>query len=358
MTETLLSAGLIAAALTYAGVPFITRRTRNWGVVDVPNARSSHAVPTPRGGGLLIAGIVLIAFPVLAAINGSLSWRAILTWELAAGGLAILGWLDDRKSLTALLRLSVHTGIALLIVIGLGYFRHLSMPFLGTVDLGWLGVPLTVVWVVGLCNAYNFMDGIDGLAGGQACITGLLWTALGLYQGSSMVALLGLMIAACSFGFLIHNWSPARLFMGDVGSGFLGVSFAMLPLIAGHYRSDARYPIAAALFVGLFVFDTSLTFMRRLVRRENVLHAHRSHLYQRMVAAGYSHSAVTVLYMLLGCAIGSAGLFYIIAPEPVSSLAAAAALLLMGALAFAVHSIERRRLLPRQSALRNTHRAL
>jgi UDP-N-acetylmuramyl pentapeptide phosphotransferase/UDP-N-acetylglucosamine-1-phosphate transferase len=160
---------------------------------------------------------------------------------------------------------------------------------------------------VGLTNAYNFMDGTDGIAACQALAAGLGWALLGWQGGVPIVAGIGLLIACGSLGFLIHNWPPARIFMGDVGSAFLGYSLAVLPVMYFHFRKDSPgAPIVGLLLVWPFVFDTAFTFLRRLLRRENVFAAHRSHLYQRMSSARSGHARVALLYSglaLAGCAL-------------------------------------------------------
>jgi UDP-N-acetylmuramyl pentapeptide phosphotransferase/UDP-N-acetylglucosamine-1-phosphate transferase len=176
----------------------------------------------------------------------------------------------------------------------------MALPLLGPLALGWFGLIMTFVWIVGLTNAYNFMDGIDGIAGGQAVVAGLGWTLLGWLDHQPLVAALGLLLAASSLGFLGHNWPPARIFMGDVGSAFLGFTLAVLPVVAAQH--NPRLAWAGVLLVWPFVFDAAFTFLRRLRKRENVFAAHRSHLYQRLVIAGYSHRFVTLLYIGLALA--------------------------------------------------------
>jgi UDP-N-acetylmuramyl pentapeptide phosphotransferase/UDP-N-acetylglucosamine-1-phosphate transferase len=148
---------------------------------------------------------------------------------------------------------------------------------------------------VGLTNAYNFMDGIDGIAGGQAVVAGVGWAIVGLLMDLPFVFIFAGLLASTALGFLFHNWPPAKIFMGDVGSAFLGFSFACLAM-AGASR-EPSLAIAGVLLVWPFVFDTLFTFFRRLKNRENVFAAHRSHLYQRLVIAGYSHRTVTLIYM-------------------------------------------------------------
>jgi UDP-N-acetylmuramyl pentapeptide phosphotransferase/UDP-N-acetylglucosamine-1-phosphate transferase len=140
------------------------------------------------------------------------------------------------------------------------------------------------------------MDGIDGIAATQALVAGLGWCLLGKLASDGGAMLAGSIIAGAAAGFLVLNWAPATLFMGDVGSAFLGFTLAAMPLVAD---DTPRLAIPAVLMVWPFVFDASLTFLRRLARGENVFAAHRSHLYQRLTAVGWSHARVTTLYLVL-----------------------------------------------------------
>jgi UDP-N-acetylmuramyl pentapeptide phosphotransferase/UDP-N-acetylglucosamine-1-phosphate transferase len=166
--------------------------------------------------------------------------------------------------------------------------------------------------VIGLTNAYNFMDGIDGIAAGQALIAAVGWSLLAWATQSMTVFPFAVVLGGSALGFLVHNWSPASVFMGDVGSAFLGYTFAALPLLARSPRTSAAndpLPLLALLFVWPFVFDSFFTFLRRLSRREHIFSPHRSHLYQRLVLAGYSHATTSLLYLSLagvGVAIGLA----------------------------------------------------
>lgn len=296
------------ALLAYGMVVGIKRLAARYNVLDIPNERSSHTTPTVRGGGAAIVLMTLGGACVSAAVNPAY-WGAVLPY--AAGGLlvAVLSWIDDMRSLSAKLRFGMHFAVALIAVAGLGYWEQISLPLVGTVTLGIVGLPLTLVWIVGLTNAYNFMDGIDGIAGGHAVVAGLGWlmlaallpTAVGASEMSPLVGVIGLLIAASSLGFLGHNWSPASIFMGDVGSAFLGYSFAVLPLFA---PTGERAPLAfaAALLMWTFLLDTGITFLYRLWKREDVFAAHRKHFYQRLIRRGVSHRDVSALY------IGLAGL--------------------------------------------------
>jgi UDP-N-acetylmuramyl pentapeptide phosphotransferase/UDP-N-acetylglucosamine-1-phosphate transferase len=285
-------------------------------LLDIPNERSLHAVPTPRGGGLAIVIVVLLGLPALARYRGEFSARIVLVYVGAGALLAAVGWIDDRRSLSPRLRLAMHIAAAALAVMGMGFFADTRLPFVPPVltggsvrsaHLGWVGLPLTLLWIVGMINAYNFMDGIDGLAAGQAVIGGVFWAVVGWQSGAALAVWLGTLIASASFGFLLHNWPSARIFMGDVASGFLGFSFAVLPLMGKDGKAPETLLGVGALFVWPFIFDTTFTFLRRLRRRENVFRAHRSHLYQRLVIAGLSHATVTTLYLGLAALGGLIG---------------------------------------------------
>jgi UDP-N-acetylmuramyl pentapeptide phosphotransferase/UDP-N-acetylglucosamine-1-phosphate transferase len=292
------------ALLAYGMVAGIKQLAARYNVLDIPNERSSHTTPTVRGGGVAIVLVTLVGACIYALMNPA-QWTVVLPYT--AGGLlvAVLSWIDDVKvkELSPKSRLLMHFAVALIAVAGLGYWEQISLPLLGTVTLGIIGLPLTLVWIVGLTNAYNFMDGIDGIASGHAVVAGLGWLILaGLYGGiPALVGVIGLLIAASSLGFLGHNWSPASIFMGDVSSAFLGYSFAVLPLFA---PVGERTPLAfaAALLMWTFLLDTGITFLYRLWKREDVFAPHRKHFYQRLTQRGVSHRDVSSLY------IGLAGL--------------------------------------------------
>ncbi len=287
--------GIASIVLSYFAVTHIGRWAEKWQILDIPNERSSHTRAIPRGGGLAIAAISLIGFIVTWLLNPRWPLTIIITFMCGAAGIATISYLDDLYSLPNGVRLTAHSLVALVSIWGLGYWHNANVPLLGQLHLGWLGPPITFLWIVGLINAYNFMDGIDGIAGGQGVVAGLGWGIWGLTSDHLLIGILGLLLAASCLGFLGHNWPPARIFMGDVGSAFLGYVFSVLAVIAA--QEDSRLVLAGVLFVWPFVFDTSFTFFRRMKNGENVFSAHRSHLYQRLVVAGYSHRFVSSLYI-------------------------------------------------------------
>ena len=296
------------AAVTAGAVEVVRRWALRQSVLDVPNSRSSHTVPTPRGGGLAI--VVVTAAGAAAAL--ALGVRGALPGLVAgAAVVATVSAVDDVRPLRPRTRFAAHGLAAGLALAVFGPWTALAVPFLGTVPLGTaLGTALGLVWVVGLTNAYNFMDGIDGIAGAQAVVAGGAWTGVGLVAGLPSVAVVGALVAASAAGFLCHNWSPARIFMGDVGSATLGFVFAALGLAASDLAdgvASQRAPLGALLLVWPFVFDAALTFGRRLRAGEDVFAAHRSHLYQRMVIAGWSHRRVAALYAAFAASSAAGG---------------------------------------------------
>jgi UDP-N-acetylmuramyl pentapeptide phosphotransferase/UDP-N-acetylglucosamine-1-phosphate transferase len=275
---------LLSFAATRALIPLLRRRD----ILDRPNPRSSHEVPTPRGGGIAVVATVLFTWTVLVAAGAALPrLPAVL---LAALLLAIVSWLDDLYGLPPLPRL-----VAQAAAVGLGLLAVPGGPlFLAAAALAWL-------WFI---NLFNFMDGIDGLAGGEAAMIGAglaLFATLGNGLDPAP-ALLAAAITGAALGFLWWNWSPARIFLGDVGSVPLGylIGFLLIDLAArGRWRIALILPL-------YFLADATLTLLRRLRRGAPVWRAHREHFYQRAVAQGLGHSAVVgrvlaVDLILIGC---------------------------------------------------------
>lgn len=281
----------VALLVTLALIPALERWARARRLLDIPNERSSHVTPTPRVGGVgLVAGVV--AGQLVRWSGGHPMVEHI--GVLAAGALSItvLSVADDLRSLPVRVRLAGQ-GLVGAAVVWQAASSDL-LPF-GTA-LHAVAPMLVAVWLVGLVNAYNFMDGIDGIAGGQAAVAALGWALSGWVVGDAPLEAVALTVATSSVGFLCFNWSPARVFMGDGGSAFLGFTFGVMPLAA---RLPGSSMVAAACFVWPFLFDTTLTLARRLWRGENVFRPHRSHLYQRLTATGLTHAQVSLVYIAL-----------------------------------------------------------
>jgi UDP-N-acetylmuramyl pentapeptide phosphotransferase/UDP-N-acetylglucosamine-1-phosphate transferase len=311
-----LALAVLVIATSYAAVEWVRRLALRRGVLDVPVERSSHEVPTPRGGGVVIVVVTLLAGLIASYVATDGLPAPMAAWLAGGAAIAVAGWVDDVRSLSTRARLVVQLAAAGLLLAAVGCWRELDLPPAGPLPLGWLGCVLGLLWIVGMTNAYNFMDGIDGIAAGQAIVAGIGWVLIGRHAADAGVAALGAAIALSGAGFLLHNRPPARIFMGDVGSGFLGFTVAGLPLLLAASPADvdrARLPVVAAALVWPFLFDAAFTFVRRLARGENVFEAHRSHLYQRLVITGASHAQVSALYSgwaLISCALGLVWLWW------------------------------------------------
>jgi UDP-N-acetylmuramyl pentapeptide phosphotransferase/UDP-N-acetylglucosamine-1-phosphate transferase len=288
----------IVGVLSYLGVRVMRYFAETHSILDVPNDRSSHTNSVPRGGGVPIVVLTIVGLWIPVLKNHAT--RGLVTYTAGAVLIAGISWLDDLYSVSTVPRFLIHSLAALLVIYGLGYLPVGNILAGSSPMVEWLSVAITFLWIVGLTNAYNFMDGIDGIAGSQALVAGIGWLLLGLLTGQVFVTSCGLLVSATALGFLIHNWSPAKIFMGDVASAFLGFTLATLPLIFNAGSPPAgrglRVPFAGLIFVWPFVFDATLTFFRRLFRGERVFSAHRSHLYQRLVIAGHTHQFVSLLY--------------------------------------------------------------
>jgi UDP-N-acetylmuramyl pentapeptide phosphotransferase/UDP-N-acetylglucosamine-1-phosphate transferase len=292
-----LIAFILLTTVAYFGVDLV----RNWlmqhRIVDLPNERSSHSVPTPRGGGLMIVLISLIVALISLFIDQE--WKTGLVFVVVGCGVAWIGWQDDVRSLSPKSRFLLQGLAAVVTIIGFGYFDAVTIPLFGILRLGIIGIPITLLWIVGLINAFNFMDGIDGISGCVALTAALGWMLfLGVNgQFSSPLFWIALAIAASNLGFLGHNWSPARIFMGDVASTFLGFCFAVFPLLSVDKVEDSF--LLGVIVLWAYILDTFFTFARRAIKREKVFSAHRSHIYQRLVISGYHVSSITSLYLML-----------------------------------------------------------
>jgi UDP-N-acetylmuramyl pentapeptide phosphotransferase/UDP-N-acetylglucosamine-1-phosphate transferase len=300
--------------LSYYGVEWFRRWSLRRQLFDVPNERSSHTTPTPLGGGLVIVLISLTAYTIYAVfIAGNFAFSYVLGAVL----IAAVSWLDDLYTVSIIWRFLVHALAAFLVISYVGYFDESYVQFFPATRTGEIvGVSITFLWIVWLTNAYNFMDGIDGIAGMQAVIAGIGWLLVGNLLGADSVEFYGGVLASSSLGFLVQNWQPARIFMGDAGSAFLGFSFAVLPLLGGREIDAAAgnrqfLPFAAAALVWLFIFDTVYTFFRRAANAEKVWKAHREHLYQKFVAAGFSHRLTAGLYGLFSILTVAATILWI-----------------------------------------------
>lgn len=281
-----ITAFIVALCLPWFMTPYLIAYTTNRGVLDIPNARSLHDAPVPRGGGIAVA-IVVIGFELLASIF-LVEFRTGLL-ALAGGGstMAALGWADDRVSLSPVLRLVAQIFVAAVVVL-----------IIGADDL-LLGLTSLIV-IVAAINFFNFMDGADGLAIGVAAV-GCALLSLAALPLFTVLALILAVTAGSACGFLRWNWHPAKIFMGDAGSYFLGFHLAGLAILAGTWGAQ---PLWFAIVFAPLLTDAALTIVRRLLNGERFWQAHRSHVYQRFAARGIGHSKLASCYMAASLLLG------------------------------------------------------
>jgi len=295
---------ILAATISIsAGSAAFLARYRDWfGILDIPNQRSSHHVPTPRTGGIGIFIALAAAFLAGWFWKGP-EWFSHQDYWLAAGGAAffVLGLCEDVLHLSERLRLAIQTLLALPIAFYGPRIAAATLPGIAVSLPGPASLALTVFWYVGFVNVFNFLDGIDGYAAGEALCAGVFIAAL---SGSFWP----LLISAAAAGFLIFNFQPARLFMGDGGSYLLGFLLAA-SCAAGPLKSGA--PFAAFLLVlSSFIVDSAATLARRIAKGAPWMKAHRSHYYQRLTDLGFSHAQVSLMNMGLTALLGASAVIY------------------------------------------------
>jgi Fuc2NAc and GlcNAc transferase len=285
-----------ALALTVPAAWMLTGLVRRYAIrhamLDIPNARSSHAIPIARGGGLAIV-IVYLAAVLLLRFAGLLDTPT--TAGLGGGGLLIaaVGYMDDRKALPASIRFVVHLLSALWVIALLGGFADAWLRSFGLHGV-LLGSVLAILSIAWMTNLFNFMDGIDGIAASEAIFIACAGAFIGWRHGAAPgVTLAMLALAGASMGFLLWNWPPAKIFMGDVGSGFLGFSLAALGISVS---AEGAIPIEVCVILGgVFLVDSTFTLLRRVVRGDRWYEAHRAHAYQRLARRWNAHLPVTAV---------------------------------------------------------------
>ncbi len=285
-----LALGALPLGCAWALTALVRRYALRTELLDHPNDRSSHTVPTPRGGGVaIVASFMLLVLAM--GLLGLIEQRLMIAALGAGAVVALLGFIDDRASLPARVRFAGH---ALAAAWCIGWMNAIPrVPIFGhVVDLGWAGPALCGLFIVWMINLFNFMDGIDGIASVEAITTtlggALLWWLAG--SGTGWVAAVA--FAGCVAGFLAWNWPPAKIFMGDAGSGFLGLMVALLALWSG--QSTPLLFWAWFILVGCFMVDATTTLIRRVRRGEKFFEAHRAHAYQYASRRAGRHLPVTL----------------------------------------------------------------
>ena len=333
-----LSLALAAAAVSLAATAVVIAAARRAGAFDLPGPRRVHREPVPTLGGLALALAVLgVAWGarLLPGPAAALDPRPLLGLTLASIPMLAVGVVDDLRGTHPLAKLAIQA-VAALILIPFGYgVPELTNPFQGSFDSGWLNVPLTVAWVVVVTNAINLIDGLDGLASGAVLIAaGTLWW-VGRWHGDFYVMFIAALLIGATLGFLRFNFPPARIFMGDTGSHFLGLSLAAVSLLENRKGTAAVTLLLPLVALAVPIADGAAAFVRRLVRGRPVFHADVGHIHHRLLRLGLSQRAA-VLALWGVCALCGlmAALLAALPRSASTGLATALGLLLFAALAW------------------------
>ena len=295
---------VIAFIFTFATTPLVRRFAYKIGAVDVPrDKRRVHKRPTPRIGGLAIIFGFLVAI-----ISFNDSWtKELVSILIGVGILGVLGIIDDCKELDAKLKFVVQIVAALVVVI----FGDIRISVMSNPNVfsenpyiifpQWLSITVTVLWIVFMTNAVNFIDGLDGLAAGVSAIMSMSLVFIAITYHEYEIALLGIALMGACFGFLPFNFNPAKIFMGDTGSMFLGYMLSVLS-VQGMFKSYAVISFAVPIIMlGLPLFDALFAMLRRLLTGKNPMSADRGHLHHRLYDMGFSQKqTVFILYAISG----------------------------------------------------------
>lgn len=286
------SAFLLSLFLT----KYLITHASSLGMVDAPNARSSHVQPTPKGGGLSFFLIFTIILLVLYFRGNPFK---TLVAPLLFGGpvVVLLGWFDDRMNLSALLRLFVHFLVAAVIygLVTRWFSEEFHISFLPNIFVvTFIFCLLFISWFI---NLYNFMDGADGLAASTGIAGSILLAVISLLHGTEEISVIYILFAYSISGFLYFNWQPAKIFMGDTGSYFLGFVFASMALICKVHADISFY--SHIILFGFFIVDATYTLGMRAFRRQKLLEPHRQFAFHKLMAKGWSHGKLSVFYVMV-----------------------------------------------------------
>jgi len=318
-------------------------------LLDHPNDRSLHTAPTPRTGGLAIVASIVVGLLLVEAtgwadvtffMSAHPTRSGVWFWVMGSTlALSAVSFWDDRAGLSPAIRFILHGLAATGVVWGACLtVAAVSVPILGSFSLEWLAPSLTVLGLMWVANLYNFMDGMDGFAGGMTVLGFGMLGYLAWIGGSQELALLALLISAAAAGFLFFNLPPARVFMGDVGSVPLGFLAGTLAVLGVH---DGVFDLWAPLLIfSPFIVDATVTLLRRLSRGVKVWQAHREHYYQRLVLAGWSHRKTVLAEYVLMLACGTTAVLYVHVIELFRLAILLMWVVVYAALAWSVRSVE------------------
>ncbi|WP_404455700.1 undecaprenyl/decaprenyl-phosphate alpha-N-acetylglucosaminyl 1-phosphate transferase [Virgibacillus necropolis] len=276
--------------------PFVKKLAVSIGAVDQPNDRKVHKNVMPRLGGLAI--ILSSLLGILLFLPDTLS-----AWPIIAGAAIItfVGVLDDLIELSAKIKLSGQLAAAIVTVIGGVQIEFITLPFGERIEFSYLAIPLTIIWIVGVTNAINLIDGLDGLAAGVSSIVLLTISGMAISMGSTFVAIIGMVVLGSTIGFLFYNFHPAKIFMGDTGALFLGYMISVLAVM-GLFKNVALFSLIVPIIIlGVPLLDTIFAIIRRIIQRKPLGMADKLHLHHCLIRLGFTHrQTVIMIYAMSG----------------------------------------------------------
>lgn len=320
----ILIALLSAFVVAYLLVPVSIKIAHHIGAIDQPDKRKVHSRAMPRLGGLAIFISFMLCIILLIKVSGPFTG---IIW--GAGIVFLVGMLDDVLQLSPWVKLAgqiVAAGVAVHFGVVVNFVTN---PFNGMLGLGYFSIPLTLVWIVGVTNAINLIDGLDGLAAGVSSIAAATMGVVALIQGQSMVAIVAFLLVASILGFLPFNFHPARTFMGDGGSNFLGFILGCLA-VTGLTKSAALISLLMPIVIlGIPIFDTFFAIIRRINNKAPIFRPDKNHLHHRLMAMGYSHRGSVLIIYGISCFFGAVAIFLTMLNIPKATLILALLLLLI-----------------------------
>lgn len=289
---------ILAIGIVVFSISFVVSRAfaRRGLLPDRPNSRSSHTAVTPRSGGMAITSAWMIGMFLVVSVAPS-TGLVIFPLIFITLFVFIVGLVDDRYSLPATIKLAGQVGAAAAYIGFLGALEKGPAPFVGLITLGIAGSALTLLWIVGFMNAYNFMDGVNGIAAGCGGFALAALAAAAAFSGATAVAVGAGFLAFALFGFLLVNFPSGRIFMGDNGSQTVGFLAAALAVLAAGETNGKVSALFLPTAFAPFLFDVIFTVSHRFLRGRNVAAAHREHLYQLLARRGWSHARVAASYL-------------------------------------------------------------
>lgn len=308
---------LISGFISFILTPYVIRLANKIGAIDIPkDDRRVHKSPIPRMGGLSI----YLSCIIVSLFTLKMNYR-MFGLLFGATFIVVMGIIDDVKPLKPLTKLLVQIAAACILMLFNIRIKTLSLPFFGHdryFDIGYFGMLLTILWVVGVTNAVNLIDGLDGLACGTGIIASITLFIISLISGRYLSAIMTITLAGASLGFLYYNFNPAKIFLGDTGSQFIGYMLASISIL-----SAIKYYTAFSIFVpilafGVPIYDTLSSIVRRKMNGKPIMEADRGHLHHRLLDKGYSHKQTVLIMYVFSVILGIISIVALILPSSIS----------------------------------------